>query len=481
MTTVAILGLGASGDAAARLALSKGGDVHVSDLKTDAATRACGAELRKLGAAVELGSHDVARIARAGTVVVSPGIPPHAPVLDALRARGVRWVSEPEFAARFLSGSLIGITGTNGKTTVSVLVAHLLREAGVRVGLGGNVGGGLAPAAAELALRTPTADWYVLELSSFQLADIDQLSPQIGVVTGLAPDHLDRYESVEAYYGDKARIFDNATADSRWVLNGEQPEVEALAGDAAGVRYRFGLAMGAGSGAGDGMAGSAGASQAGDGMALHAFLQDERLTLALPGEPVEPLIAVSELPLLGRHNLRNALCAALIARLAGVPAAAIAEGLRTARPLPHRLQPVVETDQVLWINDSKATNVAAAVGAVESLDRPLVLLLGGKDKGESLAPLVHALSAAGDRIRAVVAYGAAGARIAEALEGADGTLPEHVRRAGNGLDAAVKLARSLVQPGDALLLAPACSSFDEFENYEARGRRFEDLARGVAA
>jgi UDP-N-acetylmuramoylalanine--D-glutamate ligase len=452
MTATAILGLGASGNAAARLALHQGEEVYVSDLRTDAPTATRAADLRALGADVQLGEHDVGRLVTADTVVVSPGIPPDAPVLRTLRARGVRWISEPEYAFRFLHGALIAVTGTNGKTTTCVLTAHLLREGRVQVALGGNLGGGLAPAASELPLLDPAPEWVVLEMSSFQLADIDAFRPDIGVVTTLAPDHLDRYPSVQAYYADKARLFENADSRCRWVLNGDVPEVESLAGDAPGARYRFSL---------------------GRRPEMNAYLANEVLTLRV-GEKEEPLLPVSELPLLGRHNVANALAAALVARLVGVTAVEIAQGLRTASPLPHRLEAVAEDAGILWVNDSKATNVAAAVSAILSLDRPLLLLLGGKDKGEDLAPLARA---ARGRVRVAICYGAAGARIADALE--DAGAP--VVRVDGGLNLAVEVAREQAQEGDVVLLAPACSSFDEFENYEDRGRRFTLLARREAA
>ena len=240
--TISILGLGASGLAAARLALQKGGEVYVSDQRTESSVAARGAELRGLGARVELGGHAVDRLAQSDTLVVSPGIPPGAPVLRDLRARGCRWVSEPEFAFRFLAGPLIAVTGTNGKTTTAALAAHLLEDAGMEVGLGGNIGAAFGPPASGLALREPAPDWFVVEVSSFQLADIVDFQPTIGVVTNLAPDHLDRYDGVEAYYSDKARLFENATSETRWVLNGDDPAVEALAGDAPGERFYFSLA-----------------------------------------------------------------------------------------------------------------------------------------------------------------------------------------------------------------------------------------------
>ena len=238
--SVAVIGLGVSGAAAARLALAKGGDVYVSDSSTDAATAARGADLGAAGAAVELGGHDIERVARSGIVVVSPGIPPRAPVLRALAERGVRWISEPELAVRFYSGQLIAVTGTNGKTTTTLLIAHLLREGGLRAAAGGNVGGGLAPAASDLALLDEPPDWYVLEMSSFQLAGVDRFRPDIGVVTNLSPDHLDYYQSVGEYFADKARLFQNATAESCWVLPHDDAAVADIAGDAEGRRYTFG-------------------------------------------------------------------------------------------------------------------------------------------------------------------------------------------------------------------------------------------------
>jgi UDP-N-acetylmuramoylalanine--D-glutamate ligase len=453
-SSVAVIGLGASGVAAARLALAKGGEVYVSDSSTDAATAARGAELRSAGASVDVGRHDVGRVASAGLVVVSPGIPPDAPVLRALAEHGVRWISEPELAVRFYSGPLIAVTGTNGKTTTTLLIGHLLTQAGLRAAVGGNVGGGLAPAASELALLDEPPDWYVLEMSSFQLAGVQTFRPDIAVVTNLQPDHLDRYASVDEYYADKAHIFDNAHVESRWVLPVGDADVSRLAGDAPGRRYFFG---------GDANA------------ATHAFLQDEELTLRVE-RAAESLMPARELPLMGRHNVDNALAAALVARLAGASTEGIASGLRSARPLPHRLEPVVDRGGVLWVDDSKATNVAATRSALASLDRKVVILLGGKDKGEPFAPLAGALAA---RARAVLAYGAVGPRIENELRGA---LPADLtlERLGSDFAAVVERASQLARTGDIVLLSPACSSYDMFENYEHRGRRFAELAAQFA-
>jgi UDP-N-acetylmuramoylalanine--D-glutamate ligase len=464
---VAVIGLGTSGVAAARLAIAKGAEAYVSDSRSDDAVAARGADLGASGAAVELGRHDVDRIAGADVVVASPGIPPEAPVLRALAERGIGWISEPEFASRFYTGSLIAVTGTNGKTTTTLLVDHLLRAGGIHAAAGGNVGGGLAPAASQLALEPRQPDWIVLEMSSFQLAGVSSFRPDIGVVTNLSPDHLDRYPDVESYYADKARLFDRADEDSVWVLPVDDPDAIALAGDAPGDRYFFGQGSGS-----------------------HALVDDETITLHVGGD-IEPLLPLSEFPLLGTHNVRNALTASLVAYLAGAEAGGLTAGLGSAQALPHRLEPVVDRDDLLWVNDSKATNVAATRSALESMQRPVVLLLGGKDKGEDFAGLAAVMSGT---VRAVLAYGEAGPRAAEELgqrfadmssdppaSEQDGALAApRVEGVEGGLDTVVARARALARPGDAILLSPACSSYDMYESYEHRGRHFAALAREVA-
>jgi UDP-N-acetylmuramoylalanine--D-glutamate ligase len=471
---VSIIGLGASGLAAAHLALERGRRVYVSDISTDAGARARARELGALGADVQLGAHDLDRIAASELVVVSPGIRPDSPVLEGIRARGVRWISEPEFAVRFHKGSLIAVTGTNGKTTTATLTAHLMREAGLDVGLGGNVGGGIAPAASELARRARPHAWWVLEMSSFQLAGTERFSPDIGVLTNLAPDHLDWYPDVASYFADKARMFLNGTPASRWVVNGDDPEALALGRRASGELHLF----------------SAGAPTEGsetgrEGGHTSAYVKDGVLTLRIPRASgarasEEPLVTRRELRLVGEQNVMNALAAALAARLAGADTKRIREGLTTFAPLPHRLDPLGEREGVLWINDSKATNVASTLAAVRSLDRPLVLLLGGKDKGEDFRPLVAPLP---DKVRVAVVYGQAGERIARELSEGLARTPDGGSRpvvvwVEAGFDAAVAIGASLARPGDALLLAPACSSYDEFKDYEERGRRFGELFRG---
>ena len=447
---VAVVGLAASGRAAAWLALEKGGEVHVSDLRTDTATHARGAELRARGVEVELGKHPVDRIAGAGTVVVSPGIRPDAPVLNELGERGVRWISEPEFAFRFFDGPLIAVTGTNGKTTTAALVAHLLEEDGLDVALGGNIGAAFGPPASELALRERSPAWYVVEMSSFQLGAIDRFKPDIGVMTNLAPDHLDWYPSVESYYADKANLFRNADDDSRWVLNGDDPAVAGLAEGVRGRRFFFSRTSGGRPG---------------------AYLEGDMLTLDVSGE-AEALGHVEDIALLGAHNMENALAAATTARLAGASTESIRRGLATAKALPHRTEKVAEAKGVRWVNDSKATNVAAARSAITSLDGALLVLLGGKDKGEDLSTLVAALSRTDAR---VLAFGQAGPRIFQALEG---HVP--VELLAGGFDEVMEVAAQRAVPGTTVLLSPACSSYDMFESYEERGARFAALAKAIS-
>jgi len=443
---VAIIGLGESGFAAAQLALNKGGNVYVSDSRTEPEIATRRTKLRAAGAQVELGRHDISRLAGSDLVVVSPGIPPQAPVLRELRVRGIPWISEPEFAVQFFSGPLIAVTGTNGKTTTTLLLEHLLEAAGLQVAVGGNVGGGLAPAASELALLVPNPSWYVLEMSSFQLSAIQSFKPEIGVFTNLFPDHLDRYECLEDYYADKGRIFENADEESVWVLPKNDSAVDSLIGNSLGRRFYFGEY---------------------EQSETHAFIAHDVLTVQVENCR-HSLIDLEELSLLGQHNELNALAASLTAHLAGVPAESIADGLRSASPLPHRLELATVRNGVTWINDSKATNIAATRSALKSLIQPIILLVGGVDKGEDFASLVPS----GTNLRAILAYGEAAPRIVSEIENA--LLVE------GDMEAVTKSAEALAEQGDVVLLSPACSSFDMFDSYEDRGCVFSALARGSA-
>jgi UDP-N-acetylmuramoylalanine--D-glutamate ligase len=449
---VGVLGLARSGRGAARLALTTGSSVFASDAGDDELVREAAAEIQRLGGEAETGGHSVDRLAECDLLVVSPGIPPDAPVLRDERLQRVPWTSELEFASRHVRAPIIAVTGTNGKTTVASWTAHLLERAGVRAVAAGNIGLPLS----EAALADPPHEWVVVEASSYQLGMIDTFAPAIGVLTNLSPDHLDRYPDVAAYYADKAHLFDNADADSVWVLNGEDPDTLALAGGAPGRRLLFRV--------------RSQPARREEG----AWIDDQgRLLLRMGGADTQ-LVPVDELRLLGAHNRANALAAALAAYVAVGDVAALRGGLRSFPPLRHRLEPLGSAGGVLWVNDSKATNVASARVAVESMDRPTVLLLGGRHKGEAYGDLASALVG---RVKAVVAYGEAAPRIDEALS-------PHVRveRVEGSFAAVVARASALADPGDAVLLAPACASFDMFRDYEDRGRQFgrqvEQLAGG---
>lgn len=430
----AVLGLGKSGVAAAQLLRRHGVSVYASDGGHSAGLADQAALLAAVGAETDIGRHDLDRIRRAAVAIVSPGIPPVAPALAAARTAGVVMLAEAELGLRCLTNTrILAITGTNGKTTTTALTAHLLTSGGLNAAAAGNIGRPLSA----VALEERPPEWLAVELSSFQLHDMPRLAPTAGLLTNLSPDHLDRYPSLADYYADKALLFRNAGPASVWITNADDTEVERMSSAVAGVRRRFST------------------SQAADGW------YDRRGALLMLGEEV--LLQRRDLSLLGDHNVANALAAALAAKVAGVPIASLAEGLRSFRALPHRLEPVREVDGVLWINDSKATNIASTAVALQALDRRYVLLLGGRHKGESYTGLLPMLS--GD-CRAVVAFGEAGPLVEADL---GGTVP--VVTAGTFVDV-LDTARRLAKPGDAVLLSPACSSYDMFTNYEERGARF---------
>jgi UDP-N-acetylmuramoylalanine--D-glutamate ligase len=447
--TIGVLGLARSGLAAARLALARGARVYASDAGSSDAAREAAEAVRALGGDAEVGGHDLAKLAACSRIVLSPGIPPTAPVLKEEAIRGVPVIPEIELAFEQLECPVIAITGTNGKTTVTALIEHLMRAGGIDAVAGGNIGTALS----ELALCEPAPAWAVVECSSFQLAGIRRFTPRIGILTNLAPDHLDWYADVEAYYADKARLFTNASEDSRWILNAEDERARDLAGDVPGTRLFF-------------RAATPPESEA----ELGGWVSSGTLMIRTEAGRTERLGPAAGLRILGSHNVANALAAALAARLAGTPVEGITEGLKSFEAPPHRLQPVAEVDGVLWINDSKATNIASTRVAVRGMTRPTVLLLGGKHKGE---PYTELLPELGEHVRVVLAYGEAAPLIAADLEG---KVP--VERVEGAFEDVIARARAAAYPGDAVLLSPACSSFDMFRSYEERGRRFAALARG---
>ena len=446
---VAVIGLGVSGQAVAMLLAREGQRVYASDAGDTEPVRAAAAELRRAGVEVDVGRHEIGRIRGAERVVVSPGVPPDAPPLAAAREAGVPVMSEIEIALAHLGGTrYIAVTGTNGKTTTTALVGHLLRALGHEAVDAGNIG---LPLSA-VALRDRRPDWVALELSSFQLHDTPSIDPTVGVLTNLSPDHLDRYASTEAYYADKARLFANARETSITVTNADDAAARAMGARAPGRHYLFSV----------------------DGRAADAEYARAQRELDLLGGP---LLSRSSFPLLGDHNVANALAAALAVTVADEShrrpgaRAQLTRALETFRALPHRLQMVGEYAGVQWIDDSKATNVSSARVALESMVRPTVALLGGRHKGEPYAALAGPLQRTG---KLVIAYGEAGPIIEQDLAAS-----VRVERLGFDFAAVVARARAVAEPGDVVLLAPACSSFDMFRNYAERGDVFSRLAAGA--
>jgi len=438
---VAVVGLGRSGSAAVRLLRHDGAEVYASDGGRGPGLEATAAALRVLGAEADVGGHDLDRIRRAAAVILSPGVPPDALPVQAAREAGVPVIAEAELGLRALGGGVrfVAVTGTNGKTTTTALVAHLLVTAGIRSRAVGNIGTPVC----EVALTPDRPEVLAVELSSFQLHDMPTLRPAVGVLTNLAPDHLDRYRSIDDYYADKLRLFANATADSYWVTNGDDPVSIARVGTPAGRRVQF----------------STRSKQDGwydrDG---------DRLML---GDT--ELVPRSRLPLLGDHNVANALAAALAVHSLGVPAGTIGRGLATAPSLPHRMERIREVRGVEWINDSKATNISSTEVAVAAMERPFVLLLGGRHKGESYGRLAPLLG----RCRAIIAYGEARPLIVNDLAAAVRVVE------AAGFDDVIERAASEAEAGGAVLLSPACSSYDMFANYEERGARFRALVEAM--
>jgi UDP-N-acetylmuramoylalanine--D-glutamate ligase len=447
---VGILGLARSGTSAARLARARGHDVFASDAGSAPDVEVAAAEVRALGGRAETGGHTAAELGACDLIVLSPGIPPTAAILRDPAVAAVPRVSELEFAFRELGAPVIAVTGTNGKSTTTALTTHLLTAAGFDAVAAGNIGVALSA----VALRAQQPDWVVVEASSFQLADIDTFAPRIGVLTNLSPDHLDRYPSVEAYYADKARLFENATRTSIWVLNAEDAAVIKMPGEADGRRRVFRVNTQLQEGEDGGWIDAAG---------------DLRLRI---GGTETRLLHQTELRVVGEHNRANALAAAVAAHAAGAATEAIADGLRTFGGLEHRLEVVAAAGGIVWINDSKATNVTSTAVALRSMDRPVVLLLGGRHKGE---PYTALLDAMGDRVKRVIAYGEAEQRIADDL-----SAHVAVDRVSGTFETVVAHAARIAGDGDAVLLSPACASFDMFRDYEERGRAFTALARQFA-
>jgi UDP-N-acetylmuramoylalanine--D-glutamate ligase len=428
-----VVGFRRTGQAVARVLAEHGCAVRAADAQDDAALRDAAAALP--GIDLRLGPEQADLLDGIDLVVPSPGVPRGAPLLvEAVRRRIPIW-AEVELAARLLDCPIVGITGTNGKSTTTTLVGGALERAGRRTFTGGNLG---TPLILAVAARPEIA---VTEVSSFQLEWVERFQPRVGCLLNVTADHLDRHADFAEYREAKARLFAAQDASDWAVLNRDDPECAALARRCAARVVTFGIAS------------------TGDG----ASLDGSTAVLRLPGAADERY-DLARTRLAGRHNLENILAAITVSRLAGAPPGAVQEAVDTVEPLPHRLALVAERRAVRWYDDSKATNVGATVKSLESFAQPVVLLAGGVDKGGDYAPLA---AAARGRVRRALVFGAARERLAAALEAAHVA----VERVGD-LPAAVGAAAAAACPGDVVLLAPACSSFDMFTDYAARGRAF---------
>jgi len=450
---VLVVGLARTGVAASLFCSARGARVTATDRKNEHELAETVVLLRAAGVSLALGGHEQASFREQDLLVVSPGIPVNAPLLEDARKLGIPVWSEVELAWRFLRGKLIAITGSNGKTTTTSLVAHILKTSAIPTLVGGNIGVPLL----SLVDSSSDATVTVAEISSFQLENVEEFRPEVGVLLNLTPDHLDRHASFEEYAGAKMRMFENQSERDAAILNADDPEVTRRMPNGPRV-YWFSRKKRVTAG---------------------AFLLEEQIVFRAGGDETQ-LLRRSDITLRGEHNLENVLAACSAAFLVGAPMAGIAEGVRSFAGVEHRLEFVGNVAGVQYYNDSKATNVDAALKAIEAFPKPqpssekgrLIVILGGKDKGSPYTPLREPLAA---RARDVLLIGAAAEKIAADLEGV--TLLE---RAGT-LDRAVQIAKDRAKAGDIVLLAPACASFDQFENYEQRGRIFKDLVAKLSA
>ena len=442
MQKIVVLGGGISGYGSAILAKKQGFEVFLSDAGRIA--ERFRERLEQWGVPYEEGGHDVERILSAKEVIKSPGIPDSAPIVQQIRARGIPVISEMEFAYRYIGKAhCLCITGSNGKTTTTSLIYKIMHDAGLKVALGGNIGESFA-----YSVATGDYDWYVLELSSFQLDGMFKFRAHIGVLMNITPDHLDRYDySFQNYADSKLRITQNQTSRDWFVYSGDDAVIEQQLTRIV-VRARelpFAAKRGVASAAGD------------------AFLLEGKFTAAVGERSVE--IDTRKLQIKGLHNAYNAMAAALATLAAGVAPAKVRRALYDFSPVEHRLEPVAERGGVVWINDSKATNVDSVWYALESMTRPVVWIAGGTDKGNDYTPLK---GFAREKVHTLICMGLDNAKLEREFAGVVGQIIST-----SSLDEAMEAARRVARAGDAVLLSPACASFDLFKNYEHRGHCFK--------
>ena len=439
-----VVGLGTSGYWAARWLARAGADVTVSDVKEiSQLDPGVLKELRGLGVTLETGGHKKETFTGADAIVLSPGAPLETPFIRAALQKKIPVMGEMELAARHVDTPMIAVTGTNGKTTVTTFLGQMLENAGYDVFVGGNIG---TPLTAYLA-QGEKADYLVLEISSFQLDTIEQFSPEISIILNISPDHLDRYAGYQAYIQSKMRIFENQGPGQTVILNADDPVLSKVIPPTGATVFRYGLKKREG---------------------IDAFIEKGEIVSAVKGKSRFNLNTFS---LSGMHNLENLLAVVLAGGALGLPPAPIQKTINEFKGLPNRLAYTNRVGDVQFYNDSKATNVDAAIRAVQSFDDPLILIAGGRHKGSDYRPLVEACRG---NVRGAVFMGESAGLLADAFTG------EMPFSLASDMQDAVARAYDLANRGDIVLLAPACSSFDMFENYDHRGRAFKDAVEDLS-
>ena len=444
MSRLVVLGGGESGVGTAVLAKVKGYDVFLSDMGKISEDYA--AMLDKWEIPYEQGKHTEGLILNADEIVKSPGIPATAPLVQKVMQEGINVISEIEFAGRYDSAKKVCITGSNGKTTTTSLIYHLLQQAGLNVGLGGNIGKSYA-----YQVATENFDIYVLELSSFQLDNVYDFKADIAIITNITPDHLDRYGyNMENYVKSKFRITRNMSDDDCFIFCSDDEitinHLNKIVVKAQQLPFTQKQVVPQG-----------------------AYLKDDRIIVRYKEQECD--MYLQELALGGKHNVYNSMAAALAAKAMDIDNAAIREGLATFQAVEHRLEKVLSIKDVLYINDSKATNVDAAWYALECQTRPVVWIVGGTDKGNDYSSLVPL---AKEKVKAIICMGLDN----EKIHAAFGEVVSKMYDVTSAQDA-VKTAHKIATSGDVVLLSPCCASFDLFKNYEDRGRQFKDAVRSL--
>ncbi|WP_299106842.1 UDP-N-acetylmuramoyl-L-alanine--D-glutamate ligase [uncultured Tenacibaculum sp.] len=444
MKKLVVLGGGESGVGTAILGKQKGFDVFLSD-KGKIADKYKKVLLQQ-EIKFEEEQHSEEIILKADVVMKSPGIPDKVALVTKLKKQGVKVISEIEFASEYTKATILGITGSNGKTTTTMLLGHVLKQAGINVGIGGNIGDSFAE-----QIANSSHENYVLELSSFQLDGIENFKPHVAIITNITPDHLDRYEyKFENYIASKFRITENQTEEDFLIYDGDDEVINDWINNTKikAQLLPFSLER---------------------ELERGAFLRGENIIMKIKTEEI--LMNVSGLKLQGKHNVKNAMATSMAAKLMQVRKQTIAESLSDFEGVEHRLENVQKVNGIQFINDSKATNVNAAYYALECMDVPTVWIVGGVDKGNDyndLLPLVR------EKVKAIVCLGLDNQKIIETFGNVVESLIETA-----GAEEAVKVAYKLASKGDTVLLSPACASFDLFDSYEDRGRKFKEAVRGL--